>query len=34
MCGGARASELGPMARIIAAGGEPGEAAGGGVVAR
>lgn len=32
--GGARVNEQGPIARILAAGGQPGDAAGGGVVAR
>ncbi len=32
--GGARSTELGPIARILAAGGDPGAATGGGVVAR
>ncbi len=32
--GGARANELGPIARILAAGGKPGDTSGGGVVAR
>jgi hypothetical protein len=32
--GGARVNEQGPIARILGAGGQPGDAAGGGVVAR